>query len=294
MRPIVVQTPSRLRRHALARDGVVTIAEALEFGMTKSGVHRRVDSGLWTPQSRGVYTLADHPVTARTRARLAVAEVGRGAALSGLGAAWWHGIVEDPPKKLTVTAPRSRHAKSVDGVRIRYRALEDAETVTRDDLLVTSLPLSVLEASVEKDSTVLDAALLLRRVSIEQLRTAAKRRRRRADAPGIASLIAGVEEGARSEAERLAVDLLRQGGVEGFVSNHPVEGYFVDVAFPEQMLAVEIDGMAYHRDAETFQRDRRRRNDLIAQGWTVLNFTWADLKERPGYVVDRVRQALDA
>ncbi len=193
-----------------------------------------------------------------------------------------------------MTAPRSRHAKSVGGVRIRYRKLEDAETVTREDLLVTSLPLSVLEASVEKDSTVLDAALLLRRVSIEQLRTAAERRRRRADAPGIASLIAGVEEGARSEAERLAVDLLRQGGVDGFVSNHPVDGYFVDVAFPDRMLAVEIDGMAYHRDAETFQRDRRRRNDLIAQGWTVLNFTWADLKERPGYVVDRVRQALAA
>ncbi len=83
--------------------------------------------------------------------------------------------------------------------------------------------------------------------------------------------------------------------MEGWVCNHPVGGYFVDVAFPDRMLAVEIDGMAFHRDAETFQRDRRRRNDLIALGWTVLNYTWADLTERPGgYVVERVRQALAA
>ncbi|MCR8896913.1 DUF559 domain-containing protein [Gordonia sp. GONU] len=289
-----MQTPSRLRQHALARDGVVTFADAVEFGLTKSGVHRRVGSGLWTPQSRGVYTLADHPVTPRTRARLAVAAGGVDAALSGLGAAWWHGIVDDPPKKFTVTAPRSRHGSPVDGVRVRYRPLVDAETVTRDHLLVTSLPLSVLEASVESDSSVLDAALLLRRVSMEQLRTAAARRRGKADSAEIAMLMAGVETGARSAAERLAVDLLRDGGVEGWVCNHPVGGYFVDVAFPDRMLAVEIDGMAFHRDAETFQRDRRRRNDLIALGWTVLNYTWADLTERPGYVVERVRQALAA
>jgi very-short-patch-repair endonuclease len=293
-RPIDVQTPPRLRRHALTRDGVVTIAEALEFGLTKSGIHRRVGAGVWTPQSRGVYTLADHPLTPRTRARLAVAAVGNDAALSGVGAAWWHGIVDEPPKRFTVTAPRSRHGSPVDGVQVRYRALADAETVTRDHLVVTSLPLSVLEASVESGSSILDAALLLRRVSIEQLRTAAERRRRKEDATEIAALVAGVEAGARSEAERLAVDLLRQGGVDGFVCNHPVGGYYVDVAFPERMLAVEIDGMAFHRDAETFQRDRRRRNDLIALGWTVLNYTWADLRERPAYVVERVRQALGA
>ncbi|GAB87688.1 DUF559 domain-containing protein [Gordonia rubripertincta] len=289
-----MHTPPRLRRHALARDGVVAIADALEFGMTRSAIRRRVESGLWTPQTRGVFTLADHPVTPRTRARLAVAAVGSGAALSGLGAAWWHGIVDEPPKRFTVTAPRSRHRSPVEGVRVRYRQLEDAETVTRDHLLVTSLPLSVLEASVEDDGKILDNALLLRRVSIEQLRAAAVRRRNKEDAARVAALVAGVEEGARSAAERLAVQVLRDGGLDDFVCNHAVGGYFVDVAFPAEKLAVEIDGMAFHRDAETFQRDRSRRNDLIALGWTVLNFTWADLRGRPEYVVERVRQALAA
>ncbi|WP_040526750.1 type IV toxin-antitoxin system AbiEi family antitoxin domain-containing protein [Gordonia paraffinivorans] len=288
-----MQTPPGLRRHALGRDGVFTIGDAVEHGLTRSGVHRRLKAGLWTPHSRGVYTLADHPVTARTRARLAVAAAGKNAVLSGLGAAWWHKIVDDPPKRFTVTAPRSRHGTRIEDVRVRYRTLDDAETVTRDHLPITCLPLTVLEAAVEGDSQILDNALLLRRVSIEQLCKAGRRRRNKEDAAEIAALIARVGEGARSEAERRAVAVLRQAGLSGFVCNHPVGGYFVDVAYLDALLAVEIDGMAFHRDADTFQRDRRRRNELIALGWTVLNFTWADLQERPEYVVACVRTALD-
>ncbi|MFE0749718.1 endonuclease domain-containing protein [Gordonia sp. NPDC058843] len=214
------------------------MADALEFGLTRSAVRRRVTAGVWQAGSRGGFTLADHPDTARTRARLAVAAVGRQAALSGLGAAWWHGVADD--------------------------------------------------------AAVLDAALLQRKVSISQLRATAERRRRCEGASMIASLVAGVDSGARSAAERLALGLLRTAGVDGWVCDHPVGGYFVDIAFPDRKLAVEIDGMAFHRDAKTFQRDRRRRNDLIALGWTVLNVTWNDLRERPGYVVERIEAALTA
>ena len=70
--------------------------------------------------------------------------------------------------------------------------------------------------------------------------------------------------------------------------------YLIDVAFPAAMLAVEIDGFAYHRDATAFQHDRTRRNTLIAKGWTVLNFTWSDLVERPDYVISSIEAALEA
>lgn len=232
------------------------MADALEFGLTRSGVRRRVDSGDWIPHSRGVYTLADHPTTSTTRARLAVASVGSCAALSGLGAAWWHGLADGPPKKFTVTAPRSRHCTPVEGVRVRRRRLADAEVATRKELLVTALPLSVLEAAVESDSGILDNALLVRKVSVRQLRVAADRRRGKEDGAEIAALVDGVESGARSVAERLAVDVLSAGGVSGWSCGHPAGGYFIDLAFPDRKLAVEIDGMAFHRDAETFQRDR--------------------------------------
>jgi very-short-patch-repair endonuclease len=80
-----------------------------------------------------------------------------------------------------------------------------------------------------------------------------------------------------------------------WVANYPVwhDGELVgvvDVAIPERRIAIEVDGMAYHVDTERFQRDRTRQNALIALGWTVLRFTWADLTQRPGYVAATVQR----
>ncbi len=66
----------------------------------------------------------------------------------------------------------------------------------------------------------------------------------------------------------------------------------LDLAFPDVLLAIEIDGWAWHSDPERFQRDRRRQNLLVATGWTVLRFTWADLVERPDQVLATVVQTL--
>ncbi len=51
---------------------------------------------------------------------------------------------------------------------------------------------------------------------------------------------------------------------------------------------MEIDGFGCHRDVKAFQHDRTRRNRLVAAGWTVLNYTWTDLLERPHQVTSEV------
>jgi very-short-patch-repair endonuclease len=51
----------------------------------------------------------------------------------------------------------------------------------------------------------------------------------------------------------------------------------VDAAYPEVKLAIELDGFEAHTSPEVFQRDRQRQNELVALGWTVLRFTWADI-----------------
>lgn len=48
--------------------------------------------------------------------------------------------------------------------------------------------------------------------------------------------------------------------------------------------------MAHHTDVDRFQRDRSRQNTLVGLGWTVLRFTWADLVERPRYVIATIRR----
>lgn len=65
-------------------------------------------------------------------------------------------------------------------------------------------------------------------------------------------------------------------------------------SFDDARLIVEIDGFAFHSAGADFQRDRTRQNALVAAGWTVLRFTWADLTERPDHVVAVIRHALRA
>ena len=64
----------------------------------------------------------------------------------------------------------------------------------------------------------------------------------------------------------------------------------VDLAFPQQRIAVEYDGL-WHNERGQFARDRQRLNRLVAAGWTVLHVTAADLKH-PEALVARILQML--
>lgn len=98
--------------------------------------------------------------------------------------------------------------------------------------------------------------------------------------------------GARSEAERLVIQLLRAAGIRGWHANYRVGPYLVDIAFPEKRVVIEIDGWAFHSDQQAFQNDRSRQNLLALQGWQVLRFTWLDITEHPDRVLAQIRAAL--
>jgi very-short-patch-repair endonuclease len=58
------------------------------------------------------------------------------------------------------------------------------------------------------------------------------------------------------------------------------------------MIAIEVDGLAFHTDAEAFQRDRVKQNELALMGYQVLRFTWLDLTEYPERVIAEIEFAL--
>lgn len=108
-------------------------------------------------------------------------------------------------------------------------------------------------------------------------------------------LMAGSEE---SVLEARFHDLVRRHDLPAMSVQHEVwhAGRFVarvDAAYPEAMLAIEVDGYSAHASPETFQRDRTRQNRLVALGWTVLRFTWADVVQRPAEVAQTIREALN-
>ncbi len=87
-----------------------------------------------------------------------------------------------------------------------------------------------------------------------------------------------------SEAERRAHQQLRDAGIEGWQTNYEViassgRQMFLDIAFPQLRIVVEVDGFGSHSEPIAFHRDRARQNDLVVDGWTVLRVTWPMIEE---------------
>src|SRR5690242_3321586 len=133
-----------LRRH----DGVITLAQAQQAGLSRHAVDRRVRSGHWRRCSPGVFFADDRPFTDAARVRAAVWGYGDCAAASGLAAAWWHGLTKFSPPIVEVTVPRTSHHPHRDGIRTRRRTLAPADVAERKALRVTELALTVVEAAV--------------------------------------------------------------------------------------------------------------------------------------------------
>jgi hypothetical protein len=66
----------------------------------------------------------------------------------------------------------------------------------------------------------------------------------------------------------------------------------LDFAYPDLMLAIEVDGFEFHSTAAGFVSDRIRGNELTMLGWTVLHFTWHQVIHQPAYVAAVVHRAL--
>lgn len=66
----------------------------------------------------------------------------------------------------------------------------------------------------------------------------------------------------------------------------------VDFVYLEFRLVMELDGFASHGSRDAFQADRERDRKLVADGWRIVRFTWADIQERPQRVVAELRALL--
>lgn len=104
-------------------------------------------------------------------------------------------------------------------------------------------------------------------------------------------------DGADSILEQRTRRVLRADGLTPTDGPHPVatrDGrvLHVDIAFPDQRVALECDGFIHHGDRAAFERDRARWRALREAGWTIIWVTWQRLHEQPGDLVAEVHRAL--
>ena len=86
--------------------------------------------------------------------------------------------------------------------------------------------------------------------------------------------------------------LCKAAGLPSPVFQHRVGRYRIDFAYPHLMIAIEVDGYGPHSGPLAFQADRDRQNQLVATGWMVLRFTWADVVRRPEQVARAIAEAI--
>ena len=198
---------------------------------------------------------------------------------------WGYRGFDEHPLEVTVTLERRPR---ITGARVhRSGTITDADVRVVGVIPVLSAARTLVDVSSRFDDAALGALIddgLRRRVlTISALHALA--RRLPTIAPGrspkrVARLLTARTAGFHPGDSELESNVLRVLVGAGFprprqqyrvIANGRT--YFLDLAYPDARLAIEVDGFDFHRGRDAFDRDRARQNDLVSSGWTVLRFT---------------------
>lgn len=82
-----------------------------------------------------------------------------------------------------------------------------------------------------------------------------------------------------SPIEKLFIDKWRTLYGNGIYPQYNVPGfrYRVDFAFPDDKVAVELDGYEYHNSKEQFTNDRKRQREMELAGWRFIRFSGSEV-----------------
>jgi very-short-patch-repair endonuclease len=298
---------------AAAQRGLITREQALAAGMKRWTVANALASGTWVEVRRGVYRWAASPETWQQRALAACIGRTRAVAVSHRSAAFLHGLVPVAPEPVEVVVPYGSAYSSLRRIARVHRVkspLGRGEVVPVDGLPVTSLPRTLADlAGVLAPATLAELVdRAMRRRPTDMSRTwlvhatsnAARDRRgasrlRAATGPWIPD-----GRGARqlqSVLEAQVLRILMDAGLPPVRCQYEVvlptgHRFFLDFAWPQAGVGLEVDGYAFHSDRRAFDGDRSRGNCLLAAGWRILHTTADEIRSRPRALVSAVRETL--
>ena len=274
--------------------GVVTRKQLLAAGFDPASIARRIRAGRLHPIHRGVYLVGHSVPTARSREMAAVLACGQDAVLSHRDAAALHELLPHPARPVPVNVSvAERDCRRRPGIRVhRVKAWEPGEIGTLDSIPITSPARTVLDLAAVNAAELEQVLAEAERRRLVRPSELIERSRGRPGRPMLRSLIEVGPSFTRSEAERRLLRLIRSAALPSPETNARLCGYEVDFLWRDAGLAVEVDGYAFHRSRQAFERDRARDADMAVAGYTVVRITWRQLVEQPEAVVARIAGAL--
>jgi very-short-patch-repair endonuclease len=225
----------------------------------------------------------------------AVLWLGGRAAVSGKAAAldWGLDGIDEARPELSTTG----HRQTKSGLIIVHRVLrlDDDEIVLRGRLPVTAVPRTLVDLGRGVAPSTLEvaaeSAIRRRLATRDQIARALERAGTTTPGRAVLATVIAQRRTTGSFLEVLAWQLIRDFGlpfpVRQFEVELPAGPRWIDLAYPAERIAIELDGFESHSSKRDVERDRLRQNALVRQGWTVYRATKRDLVHR------RTQVALD-
>jgi very-short-patch-repair endonuclease len=296
----------RLSAIASKQFGVVTRDDATRCGLTPGQLRRLVENGVLDRLAPRVFRFAASDRSWHQEVLAAVFDGGPECHASHRTAGALHVYDGFEPDVIEVVVPmhifhrrknvivhHTRDLPAVDRTRIgpirvtsRARTLIDLGAVTSADRVEEALD------GAERDGRI-------RRRQLEQRYNALRAPGRNGVGAMTQILGARVDPGGlpQSVLERRLLRLLRRARLAEPTVNHPVrlhdgKKYVLDFAYPDRLLAIEVDGHGTHATRRQRAGDNARINALEDAGWSVRRFTYEQVTNDPEGVVAAIRTAL--
>ncbi len=300
---------ARLERNARRNNhGVITREQAINAGLSKAQLDRRVRRGQWcSGPGRRTFILASHK--SDPLAWLQAAAQGLNAIAWGRSALALWDLSEHPRIPTLATIGRSRDRRISLTLRQDLGALP--QTVRHG---IPSVQLSIALASIASSTTepmlpkpaldeFIDEALRQQLISWPRIESAF-RLFIRPSRPGSTLLRVILQERSMDSTIPLSAWSrnfslkLEEVGLPRPVMEHRVLGRHgsllaqVDLAYPDKQLAIELDSVQFHLNRTAFETDRKRDALLAQAGWRVARFTWDQYQDDWPLVVQTIRAHL--
>ena len=283
---------------AAGQHGVVTLAQLLELGFSRTTVSRLAAERGWGRPHPGVYLL---PGSARTFAQRVVAAqraLPVSSVVTGAAAAHLYGL-RPPPGVIHLLIGEHDRPIAPEGTHLtRTRTLLRSEITVLDGItLATGARMVIDYAAHHQPSEVRSLLIDARQRRLVDLERLEQRLQGIGPVRGRGMVKRLVREQRTVRADSVFEDSLR-GLIYRSGLPSPAPGPWpaqcghrvlhIDIAWPELMVGVEAEGFAFHQTRTELERDHRRLNDLALAGWTILRVGWQRIETDPEGFIDEL------